>query len=379
MNDPTGALTYLGEALERSGKSSAIATILANMATAHEMLGDSEAAMSCANEAISRDSSFAGPFHLRSVLHDQAGRSKEAISDAKNALELGPDCRDYHLALAQLYASIGAVDEEKVVLGRATEQFPDDVTFWELTASVHLARNQWAQAVDSVGTVLKLSPNRGEFFGARAHALDKLGRYIEAIDDCDHAIELGADGVEYYYNTRASAWLNRATRLQLRHDNASPLAEADPRPGSQSGGQEDVSADECYAHAVADATKAIELDALLHVAYYNRGMAKGKTGDPGGGISDLSQAIDLYEHDMDYYFQRGVLYGHTGLYQKAIMDYDRALQGNPLFTQALHARGLMHSCLGDSQKAIRDIGRAVEIAPDDEVLKEMFRTMRGTS
>ena len=57
--------------------------------------------------------------------------------------------------------------------------------------------------------------------------------------------------------------------------------------------------------AIADCTKAIELNPKSAVAYSIRGLAKGKKGDLDGAMADCNQAIELDPKCADAYLNRG--------------------------------------------------------------------------
>lgn len=60
--------------------------------------------------------------------------------------------------------------------------------------------------------------------------------------------------------------------------------------------------------AIANYTKAIDLNTELAEAYGNRGMLKAQTGDKQGGIVDLKQAADLFRKQ-----------GHQENYQQTLV------------------------------------------------------------
>ena len=60
--------------------------------------------------------------------------------------------------------------------------------------------------------------------------------------------------------------------------------------------------------AIADHTKAIELDPNLHIAYSNRGVAYAEKGDLDNAIADYSKAIALDPNDAKAYRNRADAY-----------------------------------------------------------------------
>jgi tetratricopeptide (TPR) repeat protein len=83
-------------------------------------------------------------------------------------------------------------------------------------------------------------------------------------------------------------------------------------------------------NAIADFTKAIELDPTNQEAYYYRGNALFNTGDFKGAINDLSKAIELNASYADAYFNRANIKFIQGDKDGACEDYKKAEQlGRP--------------------------------------------------
>ena len=61
-----------------------------------------------------------------------------------------------------------------------------------------------------------------------------------------------------------------------------------------------------YEAAIADFTKAIEINPNNEQAYYNRGNAKSKLKDYKGAIADFNKAIKINPKDFDAYNSRGL-------------------------------------------------------------------------
>jgi tetratricopeptide (TPR) repeat protein len=155
----------------------------------------------------------------------------------------------------------------------------------------------------------------------RGNSLSAEGRYLEAIADFSAAIELESDNAEAYF-----------LRGRAQHDYASQVV-------IEATGQRPENApflpEEAVQHledAVADYTRAIELDPQHTRAYNNRGNA------------------------------------HTSLgeVESALRDYDTALQFDPNLALAYFNRGLLRSRLGDPAQAIADLEMYLELVPDAE-------------
>jgi tetratricopeptide (TPR) repeat protein len=129
-----------------------------------------------------------------------------------------------------------------------------------------------------------------------------------------------------------------------------------------------------YDRALADETKAIELNPQLADAYVNRGSASGSKGDYDREIADETKAIELNPQLADAYTERGIAYSLKGDYDRAIADYAQAIELNPQDLYAYQNRGVAHKNKGDYDRAIADYDQAIRLKPEG-----YFYYSRGSS
>lgn len=84
-----------------------------------------------------------------------------------------------------------------------------------------------------------------------------------------------------------------------------------------------------YDGAIADSSRAIELDSKMPEAYYNRGTAKLQKADYDGAIADYSKAIELNANFARAYYNRGAAKKHKGDLLGALVDDNKALKLDP--------------------------------------------------
>lgn len=104
--------------------------------------------------------------------------------------------------------------------------------------------------------------------------------------------------------------------------------------------------------------------AALAWAYGNRGNAWQALRDPTRAVADYSKALEL---DPDFpmtWHNRGLVFAALGDYARALADYNEALARDPDFTAALGSRGVAYREMGEPQKALADLDRAIAIDPD---------------
>ena len=117
--------------------------------------------------------------------------------------------------------------------------------------------------------------------------------------------------------------------------------------------------------AIADYSRAIELNPNYAEAYFFRGGTKFVQRDYRGAIADYGRVIELNPDNAQAYFLRGDTKVMLGDHDGAIADYDRVIELNPDDAEAYYNRGVTKRDLGDYEGAIANYGRAIEIDPDN--------------
>lgn len=116
--------------------------------------------------------------------------------------------------------------------------------------------------------------------------------------------------------------------------------------------------------AIADYTKAIQLQPDYPYAYNDRGAARASRGDLDGAIADYNKAIQL-KPDIAYaYNNRGIVRVSRGDLDGAIADYTQAIQLQPDYANAYNNKGVAHVGKDDFNAAIADYTQAIRLKSD---------------
>jgi len=115
--------------------------------------------------------------------------------------------------------------------------------------------------------------------------------------------------------------------------------------------------------ALADYSKAIEIDPAYSDAYSNRGIIYGTRGQYNKAIADFTKAIEFAPDDSFSIWNRGITYSILQQWDKAITDYTRSIEINPYTYDPYFKRGESYDKLRQWQKAIADYSMAIEINP----------------
>ena len=102
--------------------------------------------------------------------------------------------------------------------------------------------------------------------------------------------------------------------------------------------------------------------------YYNRGLEKYNAGDYSGAIADYTKAIDLDPKYHNAYLRRGIAKANLGGYSGAIADYTKAIELGPGNKSAYRNRGIAKEKSGYLYSACADWRKAAELGDTDAAL-----------
>ena len=115
--------------------------------------------------------------------------------------------------------------------------------------------------------------------------------------------------------------------------------------------------------SIADATRAIELDPKDPLAWWVRGMSRVASGDNRGAYDDLTRALEVTPGNPAIWANRGVVAHRLGDAKLGLADLTRAIEVDPSHTNAWFNRGLIRRLSGDREGALTDLERAVALEP----------------
>jgi tetratricopeptide (TPR) repeat protein len=115
--------------------------------------------------------------------------------------------------------------------------------------------------------------------------------------------------------------------------------------------------------AIADLSKAIELDPANPGAFIARANSRAKTGKTDVALADCNEAIRLAPSFAAAYHNRGLIWSDVGQRDKAVEDFTEAIRLDPQLAFAYHNRGNVRRELGEYDKAIADFNEAIRLEP----------------
>ena len=121
---------------------------------------------------------------------------------------------------------------------------------------------------------------------------------------------------------------------------------------------------ELYDKAIADYSKAIELNPVYAKAYNNRGFDYDNQHLYDKAIADYAKALEIEPNFTKAYNNLEILYLKKGLYDRVISDYTKTMKSNHDNAEAYNNRGIAFGNKKLFDQAIADYSKSIAIKPD---------------
>jgi tetratricopeptide (TPR) repeat protein len=116
--------------------------------------------------------------------------------------------------------------------------------------------------------------------------------------------------------------------------------------------------------ALADYTRAIELEPKFAWAWNGRGAAHAALEQYDEAIADHSKAIELNAKEARSWWQRGSTYASRRQWDEALADCTQAIKLDPNYAFAWYGRGWVYENLKQWDKALADHTKAIQLGPN---------------
>ena len=236
--------------------------------------------------------------------------------------------------------------------------------YYAVMCELSTANGQKEQAkvyAENAVTYLQNPSDDFEFY-AKAVAYVVLKNYDMALDNFDQAIQQNPQKI--------IAYIRRGRLHSLRADFARALADFDKaiqleaeRSAEQSKASAKTEKDPSTAEIQRDPRPWFE-NLRPGAAYIDRGRTYILQDDNDRAIAEFTKAIELDPEGASAYNHRGVAYAGKLDFDRAIADYDKAIQLDPLLNNAHYNRGLAFSRKGDEARAQADFAIEEQLFPD---------------
>ena len=166
-------------------------------AAAHHALGLAflrsgrfEEAVASLGLAIIFNDNFPDAYRELASALDELGRCDEAVTACKRAIELAPQSADGHRLLGELLEAAGETEEAAECYRRAASAASDTTAGRLDLVRALLLQRDFQQAENRIREAIALEPGNDELHKTLGQLLAAQGRFDEAIEACDRAIEL---------------------------------------------------------------------------------------------------------------------------------------------------------------------------------------------
>jgi tetratricopeptide (TPR) repeat protein len=329
------------------------------------------------NEAVRNNPSDPNGYFNRGLAYYDSGRYSEALEDFDKAFKLNLEFTDalYHRGLAK--QALQPEAKTNLDLDRAFS------LFWE-QGSTHYAAGRNVEAIANYSKAAKIYPYHGRIYYQRGLACYKARFYEEALRDFNEAIRLEPvyadafyqrslvnealgkhDGVRrdrdreqaFYLFAQQGNTHYAAGRYREAIDNYNKAVEINSEIAEiyYDLGSAYFKSRE-YDKALADFDRAIKLNTAYANAFCQRSLVKKALGDNEGARKDWVRAPFLF-------LQEGINRYAAGRYEEAIDSYNKAAEINPRVADVYYNRGLAYFMLRKSDGALRDFNEAIRLEP----------------
>lgn len=282
--------------------------------------------------AIEIDASAGFAYHNRGACWSAKKEYDKAIADFNKSIEVTPlQSMPYH-GRGNVWTALGEFDKALADYNQAVKLEPYYAKLYYSRGLLWRRQKENDNAYADFSESIRLNKDNNFAYIERGMLLRETGEYKAAISDFDKAVETGGTNLVLAHYLRAQC-------RELLGD--IPLA-------------------------VADFSKAIELEPGHGDALCSRGSLFRMNGDYDEAIQDFTEAIKTRESCVGFaYLQRGFSWRAKLDYDRAIADLSKAIEMEYNLPIAYEHRGLTWLARKDYAKAIQDLDKAIELSPHD--------------
>jgi tetratricopeptide (TPR) repeat protein len=212
------------------------------------------------------------------------------------------------------------------------------------TALANLGKYQ--QAIECFDKAIEINPNDVNIWNSKGTALANLGKYQQAIECFDKAIEINPNDVNIW-NSKGTAfhYLSKYQQAIECFDKAIEINPNDADAWNAKGLSLDYL--KKYQQAIECFDKAIEINPNDADAWYNKGVALHYLTKHKEAIECYDKALAINPEQVCAWYAKGAAFRKIEKYKEAIECYDKALAINPENAIAWYSKGLaLHTLYG---------------------------------
>jgi serine/threonine protein kinase/Flp pilus assembly protein TadD len=320
-------------------------------------------------KAIELDPDDPETYWERGGLYRDMRRYEDAIADYTRAIEIGPARSAFYSIRAWSYFPLGRYEEAIADARRALELNPDNRAAFNCLLAVYQNLDR-SEEFERTADELRGRASRWVDPEARAWVNRRLAAYYyragdseRALVEADRAVEADPGSLQTrILRIQVARELNDEARFEAECDALAALDLVDPKPRQQRASQLGWT---ClrWEPFLELTDSLIEDHPTWYVPHLDRGAANFFLGHLEEAVADLTRAIELNPRDQIGYNNRSAVYDRLFRYEEALADMERAVELDPTAVNPRSNLGIGKARLGRVREALADYDRAIELDP----------------
>ena len=298
------------------------------------------------------------------------GEYRAAIQTLESVRDIAPNNIEPLLGLARAYLSIGEYGQAASYAQSATNKAPNEITPLLVCAEVALQAGNPREAQKYVNTALHINSQDTEALKMNSHVLQALGRFEEALETLEQAIQLAEKPLKLMLERADLVASTQGSKAALK--NLQDLALEYPEEPDvlyhlaralATGGQNKA--------AILVAQKALRCDTFslttkeLSQIHYLLGQLMRQAGQLDQAIYQLNESVRLTPVYLEPYLELGRAHQERRQHALSLQTYQKAITMAPDDPRPYCQAGLLLKESYDYQGAESMLRRAADLAPDD--------------
>jgi tetratricopeptide (TPR) repeat protein len=342
------------------------ADVLQNSADAYEALGDLNHALEIRNKVVDISGRSSIALTMRALLMIKMGRSKDAIPDLDNALQMVPELGMTLAARALAFAQDGEYEKAAADADHALSITQDGlfgVMAWVVRSNIYETQGNYEEAIRVYTRGLEKNVDNPQLLAARAECWNNSGNRQNAVHDYSESLHIQPRNVQV--REKRAAIYSQMDRLDLALADYDEILRMMPDYALGHANRAAVYGKlKKWDLALADANEALRLDPKLAGAWEIRAQLYQDMDRLDDAIADYTQEIGLNDA-VGTHISRAAVYGRKRQFDLARQDLAEALRQNDRNLDVLRARAQIDELAGDLQVIELDYRRILEVDPND--------------
>lgn len=236
-------------------------------------------------------------------------------------------------------------------------------------------KKDFENAIKHYNNAMELDPNNIVYLLNRAAVYTEMGKFEEALNDCNKAIE---DGRKQFadYKLIAKAFV-RIGNIYMKTKNYNDAVEAYSKALTEDRTASTLNLLKKAEKLKEEADKLAYLDPQKSLEAKERGNQLFKEGKIPEAIKEYNEAIARNPEDYILYSNRAACYLKLAEYHLAIKDCEKCIQINPKFVKAYIRKGHAHYFLKEYSKALEVYDEGLKLESNNqEIIDGINRTIQ---